>query len=157
MSWNAFWPAEKQNRIWTWHRRCWTINLNKSMIADMERSFKKIRSLLSNSSDETRVNYILEKKTKKDREEGRLNVVTDLISHKEYQPSGEGGTRSPPTMPHLLQCRTTCNPAPPAMPHCMQCCIACKIQNGRQGAQKWQRGSGKVSTARFLGVLSNFR
>ena len=34
---------------------------------------------------------------------------------------------------------------------------ACKIQNGRQGARKWQRGSGKVSTPRFLGVLSNFR
>ena len=34
---------------------------------------------------------------------------------------------------------------------------ACKIQNGRQGAPKWQRGSGKVSTPRFLGVLSNFR
>ena len=33
---------------------------------------------------------------------------------------------------------------------------ACKIQNGRQGAPKWQRGSGKVSTPRFLGVLSNF-
>ena len=32
----------------------------------------------------------------------------------------------------------------------------CKIQNGRQGAPKWQRGSGKVSTPRFLGVLSNF-
>ena len=34
---------------------------------------------------------------------------------------------------------------------------ACKIQNGRQGAPKWLRGSGKVSTPRFLGVLSNFR
>ena len=34
---------------------------------------------------------------------------------------------------------------------------ACKIQNGRQGAPKWQRGSGKVSTPRFLGILSNFR
>ena len=33
----------------------------------------------------------------------------------------------------------------------------CKIQNGRQGAPKWQRGSGKVSTPRFLGILSNFR
>ena len=32
-----------------------------------------------------------------------------------------------------------------------------KIQNCRQGAPKWQRGSGKVSTPRFLGVLSNFR
>ena len=34
---------------------------------------------------------------------------------------------------------------------------ACKIQNGRQGTPKWQRGSGKVSTPRFLGILSNFR
>ena len=33
---------------------------------------------------------------------------------------------------------------------------ACKIQNGRQGAPKWQRGSGKVSNPRFLGILSNF-
>merc|ERR1712115_146280 len=33
---------------------------------------------------------------------------------------------------------------------------ACKIQNGRQGAPKWQRGSGKVSTTRFLGVPVNF-
>ena len=33
----------------------------------------------------------------------------------------------------------------------------CKIQNGRQGALKWQRGSGKVSTPRFLGVPVNFR
>ena len=33
---------------------------------------------------------------------------------------------------------------------------ACKIQNGRQGAPKWQRGYGKVSTPRFLGVISNF-
>ena len=32
-----------------------------------------------------------------------------------------------------------------------------KIQNGRQGAPKWQRGSGKVSTPRFLGILRNFR
>ena len=34
---------------------------------------------------------------------------------------------------------------------------ACKIENGRQGAPKWQRGSGKVFTPRFLGVLSSFR
>ena len=34
---------------------------------------------------------------------------------------------------------------------------ACKIQNGRQEAPKWWVGSGKVSTPRFLGVLSNFR
>ena len=34
---------------------------------------------------------------------------------------------------------------------------ACKIQNDRHGAPKWQRGSGKVSTPRFLGVPVNFR
>ena len=34
---------------------------------------------------------------------------------------------------------------------------AYKIQNGCQGAPKFQRGSGKVSTPRFLGILSNFR
>ena len=28
-------------------------------------------------------------------------------------------------------------------------------KNGRQGAPKWPTGSGKVSTPRFLGVLSN--
>merc|ERR1711954_254082 len=32
-----------------------------------------------------------------------------------------------------------------------------KIQKGCQGAPKWPTGSGKVSTPRFLGVLSNFR
>ena len=44
-----------------------------------------------------------------------------------------------------------------ALANRMQRRTACKIQNGRQGAPKWQRGSGKVSTPRFLGVLSNFR
>ena len=34
---------------------------------------------------------------------------------------------------------------------------ACKIKKGRQGAPKWQRGSGKVSIPKFLGVISNFR
>ena len=57
----------------------------------------------------------------------------------QYQPSGEGGPHSPPATPHRLQCRT-----------------ACKIQNGHQGAPKWPMGSGKVSTPRFLGILSNF-
>ena len=51
-----------------------------------------------------------------------------------YQPSGKG------VLAYRLQRRT-----------------ACKIQNGRLGAQKWQTGSGKVSTPRFLGVLSKFR
>ena len=44
-----------------------------------------------------------------------------------------------------------------ALAHHLQRRSACKIQNGRQGAPKWQRGSGKVSTPRFLGILSNFR
>ena len=104
------------------------------------------------------------------------------------QPSGKGGTRSPPAMPHCLQrctacdaapphClqrRAACNAAPPATPHCLQrrtACnaappatphrlqrrTACKIQNGRQGAPKWQTCSVKLSTPRFLGILSNFR
>ena len=41
---------------------------------------------------------------------------------------------------------TACTTAPPA-----------NIQNGRQGAQKWERRCGKMSTPRFLGILSNFR
>ena len=44
-----------------------------------------------------------------------------------------------------------------ALAHRLQRLTACKIQNGRQGAPKWLTGSGKVSTPRFLGVLSNFR
>ena len=51
-----------------------------------------------------------------------------------YQPSGAGGTPSPPATPHRLQRRTTC-----------------KIQNGCQGAPKKPTGSGKSSTPRFLG------
>ena len=43
-----------------------------------------------------------------------------------------------------------------ALAHRLQRRIACKIQNGRQGAPKWPTGSGKVSTPRFLGILSNF-
>ena len=44
-----------------------------------------------------------------------------------------------------------------ALAHRLQRRTACKIQNGRQGAPTWERGSGKVSTPRILGVLSNFR
>ena len=43
-----------------------------------------------------------------------------------------------------------------ALAHRMQRRTACKIQNGRQGAPKWPTGSGKVSTPRFLGILSKF-
>ena len=53
---------------------------------------------------------------------------------REYQPSGEGGTRLPPATPHRLQ-----NPKWPP------------------GCPKMAEGSGKMSTPRFLGVLSNFR
>ena len=44
-----------------------------------------------------------------------------------------------------------------ALAHRLQRRTALKIQNGRQGAPKWRTGSGKVSTPRFLGVLSNFQ
>ena len=44
-----------------------------------------------------------------------------------------------------------------ALAHCLQRRTACKIQNGRHGAPKWPTGLGRVSTPRFLGVLSNFR
>ena len=44
-----------------------------------------------------------------------------------------------------------------ALAHRLQPRTACKIQNGRQVAPKWRTGSGKVSTPRFLGILSNFR
>ena len=43
-----------------------------------------------------------------------------------------------------------------ALAHRLQYRTACKMQNGHQGAPKWRTGSGKVSTTRFLGVLSNF-
>ena len=46
---------------------------------------------------------------------------------------------------------------PGALAHRLQRGTACKIQNGRQGAPKWQRWSGKVSTPRFLGVPVTFR
>ena len=39
----------------------------------------------------------------------------------------------------------------------LQHLTACKIQNGHQGAPKFQRRSKKVSTPRFLGILINFR
>ena len=64
----------------------------------------------------------------------RLKLKLNILDKLKYQPSGAGGTRLPPAMPHRLQ-----------------------IQNGRQWAQKWPTGSGKLSTPRFLGILSNFR
>ena len=44
-----------------------------------------------------------------------------------------------------------------ALAHRLQRHTACKIQYGCQGAPKWPTGSGKVSTSRLLGILSNFR
>ena len=64
-----------------------------------------------------------------------------LVPYPKYQPSGEGDNCSLPATPHCLQRlqrRTAC------MPH--------HLQN-----PKWLMGSGKVSTPRVLGVLSNFR
>ena len=55
-----------------------------------------------------------------------------IILIKKYQAIGEEGTRSTPETP-------------------------AKIQNGCKGAPKWPRGSGKVSSPRFLGVPVNFR
>ena len=46
--------------------------------------------------------------------------------------------------------------APGALAHRLQCHTACKIQNGRQGAQKWPTGSGKGSNPRLLGAPVNF-
>ena len=43
-----------------------------------------------------------------------------------------------------------------ALAHRIQRRTACKIQYGPQGAPKWPTGSGKVSTPRVLGILSNF-
>ena len=67
----------------------------------------------------------------------KLSVVYTAAACDEqvsYQPSGEGGTRSPPATPHRLH-----NPRWPP------------------GGPKRPTGSGKVSTPRFLGILSNFR
>ena len=52
---------------------------------------------------------------------------------KRYQPSGAGGTRSAPAMPHHLQ-----NPKWPP------------------GGPKWPTCSGKGSNPRFLGAVVNF-
>ena len=62
------------------------------------------------------------------------NIELFSIIFTEYQPSGAGGTRSPPATPHRLQRRTSC-----------------------QWAPKWPTGSGKVSTPRFWGAPVNFR
>ena len=41
-------------------------------------------------------------------------VLIRVGMYKKYQPSGDGGTRSPPATPHRLQRRTACNTPPPA-------------------------------------------
>ena len=53
-------------------------------------------------------------------------LSTSVQKQFEYQPSGAGGTRSPPATPHRLQRRTACNAAPPAS----------GPQNGRQGLER---------------------
>ena len=59
---------------------------------------------------------------------------------------------------HISQnCTYTSLAAKGAIAQNLQCRTACKIQNSHQGAPKWPTVSGKVSTPRFLGVLSNFR
>ena len=59
--------------------------------------------------------------------------------------------------PKINKCFNTSLAAPGALAHRLQRRNACKIQYGRQGAHKWPTGSGKMSTSRFMGVLSNFR
>ena len=60
--------------------------------------------------------------------------------YRKYQPSGAGGTRSPPATPHRLQRRT-----------------AYKINNGHEGAPKWPTGSGKRLNLRLFDPPINFR
>ena len=55
----------------------------------------------------------------------RVYIISPSNRCKKYQPSGARGTRSPPATPHRLP------------------------------KSKWPMGSGKVSTPRFLGILSN--
>ena len=67
-----------------------------------------------------------------EREGTSLKVFFNYIE--QYQPSGAGGTRSPPVTPHCLQRRTAC-----------------------QWTPKWRTGSGKVSTPRFWVAPVNIR
>ena len=62
-----------------------------------------------------------------------LSLTSQRKNFSEYQPSGAGGTRSPPATPHRLQRRTAC-----------------------QWAPKWPTGSGKGSNPRLLGAPVNF-
>ena len=57
----------------------------------------------------------------------------------------------------LITAENTSLAALAALAHRLQRHTVCIIQNGRQWAPKWPMGSGKVSSSRFLGVLSNFR
>ena len=72
-----------------------------------------------------------------------------LRSSIKYQPSGAGGTRSPPATPHRLQRPTACNAAPPLTPHRLQRRTTCNAappakskmaasgpQNGRRGLER---------------------
>ena len=58
---------------------------------------------------------------------------------------------------HVIKVMNTSLAAPGAHAHRLQRRIACKIQNGRQGAPKWLTGSGKGPNPRLLAISSNFR
>ena len=95
----------------------------------------------------------------------------------QYQPSGVGGTRSPPASLYCLQHLTArfiqnCRRGPEIgqtfgpsnqlslnkiFDSIIPSMRTSKIQNGHQGASKWPTGSGKWSTPRFLGAPVNFR
>ena len=94
-----------------------------------------------------------------------------------YQPSGEGGTCSPPATPHrpqhliacLIQNGWRCLEIGPTAGYwtsdqlllnrfvdsIIPSVRTSKIQNGRQGIPKWPPGTGKRWTPRFLGASAN--
>ena len=72
---------------------------------------------------------------KKEKEQKKYN---------KYQPSGEGGTRSPPATPHRLQRHPTCNTTPPA-----------KSKMAARGPQNGRRGLGVCPLV--LGAPIDFR
>ena len=85
--------------------------------------------------------------------------VLNLTLHKSLfqkslknQPSGEGGTRSPPATPHRLQRRPACNAPPPTTPHHLQRRTACNaappatpLRLQRLQNQKWLSGGPKMA------------
>ena len=79
-----------------------------------------------------------------------LGAFVNFHLDKFFDPNG-------PSMRRVDNRENTSLAAKGALANRLQRRTACKIQNGRQGAPKWQRGSGKVSSPRFLGVPVNFR